>query len=283
MQSEPASGRGMNALTCPECPSSYVIEDRQSGDAVCTGCGLVLEAHAWDSSCLPTGDPMQTVLASQTIGNCPRRLLYASGDSSRARSTIAGTCDLRSASADLGLPSGVADLAARSWESICDEHTCRGDVRDAVRAACIYYACKLFGVPRTKGQLRRACHVTPDLLQRALKLYRHVIRPPLADDVLMSSPTESKDLLAAVVQATVPHLVPSKLQRRVTAQARMADDDISKTGVLEGKTPRVRATAAVGLALERLQLPGREQLAKAAGVSQYTLSRTLALARAHIT
>ena len=271
-------------MQCRECASTDIVQDLQSGDSVCTSCGLVLDDHAWDfDTQLYASEPIQPTLTSQTISNCPKRFLHASGDSSRARSLIVSCCELRMCAATLGLPDSLSDHARKLWETINTDHICRGDLRVGVADAFLYYACKLASFPRSKRKVASCCNVTMDTLNKALKVYSRILRPARSDDVLMAKPTDSADVLASCVQEAVAgSVVPAYIVRKLTAQARLADQRVSDSGVLEGKTPQVRAAAAVSLAMRFLELPNRDKLYKAVGVSIYTLQRTVALVEDHV-
>jgi len=267
-----------------ECGETDIIDDRQTGDSICASCGLVIDDRAWDTSCQSKAEPLgRKTLSSQTITKCPRRLLYASGDASKLRSLVATCCELRIAAANIGLTDSISDTAKQMWEEISDQHVCRGELKLGLMAACIYFSCKLARFPRTKEVVSGACNILPETLGKACKLYNKIRKPARRDSILMCSPTESRDVLSTCISMVGVDLIPQEAVRAVTAKARLADEQITKCGVLEGKTPRVRAAAAISIGMEWSGLSGRERLYAAVHVSQYTLSRTLSVIKAHTT
>lgn len=267
-------------MSCPECGGFELIDDKQSGDCICTSCGLVVQDHAWDTRTYD-GEPLRECLTQQVIGNCPQRLVQAGSDNSKLRSLLATTSHLRKVAGDLMLTEGIILTATRSWEQINAKHICRGEVRVALEAACTYYSCKLAGFARSKQVIAAGFGLSTCALKKGMKVYSQVLRPSQGDVVLMCSPTNSNDILASCVSAVCGLLVPMELERIFLAETRKIDADVRGSGVLEGKTPVVSAAAAISIAMLRRQLAGREKLPEYLPVSPYTLSRTIALIRNH--
>lgn len=268
-------------MQCSECGGCDVVEDRQTGDCVCQGCGLVLEDHAWDFNTHDLSAPLPNeTLTHQVIANCPRKLMHAGNHSSRLRTLATSSSELRWMAGQLTLPDNVLHSALDMWERVHAHHVCRGEMRRALEATCLYFACKLAGFPRPKDLLARAFGLDLAVLNKAFKTYMGIVQPTGKDAALMANPTESRDILASCVAAAVG-LIPDELQRVVLADARKVDEAIHRTGVLEGKTPKVKAAAAISIAMRRRRLMGRNVLWESVGVSEYTLSRTLVMLRMH--
>ncbi|RYF11897.1 MAG: hypothetical protein EOO40_02400, partial [Deltaproteobacteria bacterium] len=171
----------------------------------------------------------------------------------------------------------VAHQAADAWRRITQKQVCRGQVRMGLAAVCLYFECKLAGVPRSKETIVNGCGVPLDAFRKAARLYR------LQESATqLEVPTDSKDVLSDCM-LRLGALVPENLQRRVAACARVADEHITRLGVLEGRTPVVRAAAAISLAMEKVKLKGCGELHRHLDVSQYTLSRALNLIQRHTT
>ena len=262
------------ALFCHECNGTDFVDDRASGDTICTGCGLVAEAHAFQNPYVHDGAPLGTTLTSQTIAKCPRRLLYATGDASRMRGLITSSCDLQSCAARVGLPEMVVQTALSMWEKLLEERLCKGDLRKGLVGACLYFACKACSLARSKATIASACLIPVDVLAKAMKLYAAAHK-----QVQRCLPTESGDLLATSMNRVCG--IPEECRRAVLAAARKIDERINATGVLEGKTPIVGAAAAIHIAIQQAGFPVTK-LHTFLQVSHHTLDRTLAIIRCHV-
>lgn len=259
-------------MECPECLCTAVVEDSSSGDTICTGCGLVLEAHAYQNPAVHEGAIMVPVLGSQTISRCPRSLLHATGDASRLRSLITSTADLRAACSRLELPDVIVEHAAILWAEVLEHRTCKGNCRKGLMAACIYFACKFAQVGRPRDVVAASCFLPPYELAKAIRMYATVHS---SKDVTQCAPTDSSDVLAMCVNRAID-IIPDNLQRKVTAKARVEDVAICRLGVLEGRTPVLRAAVAIHFTMARYSLP-TGKLAKSLGMSPPTLSRAVSL------
>lgn len=270
-------------LCCGECGGVEVVEDRQTGDSVCHDCGLVLEDRAWDvnSHDLCAAPLSQTNLPQHIIANCPQSFIHAYEHSSRTRTLAASASQIRWMAGQLALTNSITEGAVCAWEEIHRRHVCRGDLRRGVEAACIYNSCKLAGFPRPKQRILDVCTISASTLTKAIKLYVAVLKPHQGDMVVLGTPTDSQNILASCCAMAVPDVVPVHMERQVLADARLVNEEVHKTGVLEGKTPQVKAAAAISIAMQRRGLPNREKLYEYVKVSDHTLSRTLALLRHH--
>lgn len=249
------------------------MEDAQSGDTICTSCGLVLQDRAFQLPPVHYGAPMEDVLVGQTITNCTRRLRHAAADSGRLRGLVASTCDLQAAAARINLPQAITDTASELWKQVLAHRTCKGAHRQGLAGACIYFSCKLVGFPRPKSAIADALFLPVTALARAIKVY---LSMGLQHEAGTARPTESRDVLAAAVSIVAP----AGQERRVLAKARVSDEEVTATGVLEGRTPRVRAAVAIIVALEQLALPA-QSVHKELGICANTIQRSLATFRAN--
>ena len=263
-------------MQCHECFCCDLVDDACTGDTICTGCGLVLDQQAFVNPAVHDGAVMEEVLTTQKIANCPRRLQFAGGDSSKLRGGVAGSCEIQTVSGRLALPEPTAELACKLWKDIVHKRTCKGDLRKGILAASIYFACKVSGFPRPKRSIAAACGTPVDVVAKGIKLHLQLSR---SEQMQTAKPADSGDVLA-VHLAAAAHLVPCHLSRRTLAHARKLDAEITNAGILEGKTPHVRAAAALYITLKDLGLPAAE-LPDAAGISRHTLTRTLAVLNAH--
>ena len=262
-------------MECPECLCTSVVEDSVSGDTICTGCGLVLEAHAYQNPAVHEGAVMVPVLRSQTFSRCPRRLLHAAGDAPRLRSLITSTADVRAACSRLELPDVIVEHATVLWSDVLEHRTCKSNCRKGLMAACIYFACKFAQVGRPRDVVAASCFLPAYELAKAIRIYATIHS---SKDVTQCAPTDSSDVLAMCVNRAID-VIPDSLQRKVTAKARVENERICRLGVLEGRTPILRAAVAIYFTMSTYSLPAGK-LAKSVGLSQPTLSRAVSLVTA---
>lgn len=266
-------------IACVECNvPTEVVEDYRTGDCICTACGLVLDSHRLECTDFTHSGVLEDVLASQIIRDCPRSLLHA-GSNASVRSGIQACCTIEVCAAKAMLPDAVISHAKQLWSDVSCRKLCRGHIRAGLTAACVYIACKMAQFPRSKSTLAAVFGLSVDVISKGIKLYMKLSKPRLEHSALLSAATDSKDLLGKCTSECP--FISEEDMRSVTAKARIADAELSQSGVLEGKTPQVRAAAAISIALQRMGLKGGDQLHTALHISQYTLSRTLSLVRSH--
>ena len=64
-----------------------------------------------------------------------------------------GIATIREMSARIHLPRPIQDSAAKTFKDVLESKALRGRSNEAQAAACLYYACRKEGVPRTfKGK-----------------------------------------------------------------------------------------------------------------------------------
>lgn len=260
-------------MQCTECQSWDIIEDAQSADTICTSCGLVLDSHAYATPPIHEGAVMEDLLGHQTISNCPTNLKHLGCDSQQ-RTLVISAYNVATVASRICLSDNLILLSQQLWKQVCEARVFRGELRKGMMAACIYMACKLGGFSRPKSTVADACETSTGATSKALKLYFK-----LQGEQVHSAALDSADVLAQVSRSLCSLLQPYD-PRKVLAQARLIDHNICTSGVLEGKTPRVRASAALYMTLEKLGA-SCEGFAAAVGISQHTLSRTLTVIRTH--
>lgn len=266
-------------MNCPECPcETDVVTDCCSGDTICTSCGLVLDHHGWDTRSFTDAQPLESVLTSQTISNCPGRFKRAAGDSSKLRNLVSTNSSISSHAAAMALPQPVIKLSQELWEQISLNHVWRGDIRLGVIAACIYFACKLSSVPRTKVAVANIVGAASEAMKRGCKACHQHLQLSSCHARCLHSSTDSKDVIG-MLAGSCCGLVGDDQTRRLLAAARQIDHAVTESGVLEGRTPQVRASAALAVAAERLQLCSLKAFCKKMKVSFYTLTRTVAVVK----
>ncbi|KAJ4803877.1 Transcription initiation factor IIB [Rhynchospora pubera] len=184
-------------LYCFECRrETVIIVDHAAGDAICSECGLVLEARSIDESSewrtfsddtndndpnrvggptnpLLSNGGLSTIITKSSgtrsgslfseIGRLQNRMSHSASDQAliRAFGKIGDMADR------LGLVNTIKDRANELYKRL-DEKSAKSRNQDAIFAACIYIACRQENAPRTIKEIcTAACGVTKKDLGRA--------------------------------------------------------------------------------------------------------------------
>ncbi|KAJ3690728.1 hypothetical protein LUZ61_019892 [Rhynchospora tenuis] len=187
-------------LYCFECKrETVIVVDHAAGDAICTECGLVLEARSidegleWrtfsddsnDKDPNRVGSPTNPLLSGSglsititkssgtrsdlcfsKVGQVQNQMSHSASDHVliRAFGKITDMADR------LGLVNTIKDRANELYKRLDENKSVKGRNQDAIVAACIYIACRQENTPRTlKEMCTAACGVTKKDLGRAKK------------------------------------------------------------------------------------------------------------------
>ncbi|XP_057483889.1 transcription initiation factor IIB-like [Actinidia eriantha] len=164
----------MADLYCPECKrATEVVLDHASGDAVCSECGLVLEAHSIDETSEwrtfadsadnhdPTrvGGPTSPLLSDGGLStvisgpNGPSLARWHNHGSEADRSLIQAFKAIATMSDRLGLVATIKDRANEIYKKVEEQKHVRVRHQDAILAACVYIACRQEDKPRTVKEI----------------------------------------------------------------------------------------------------------------------------------
>uniref|UniRef100_A0A7E4VGY3 Transcription initiation factor IIB n=1 Tax=Panagrellus redivivus TaxID=6233 RepID=A0A7E4VGY3_PANRE len=186
----------MSSLQCPIHPDANLIEDHRAGDIICPECGLVVGDRLVDvgtewrsfsnekSGTDPSrvGAPENPVMgasdlstsimvgfgasdSSQGLANAQRKNM---NNSDRQMNQAIGI--IREMSERIHLARPIQDSAAKVFKQILDSKALRGRSNEAQAAACLYFACRKEGVPRTFKEICAVSRVSKKDIGKCFKL-----------------------------------------------------------------------------------------------------------------
>lgn len=168
---------GYQEKRCNDCGGNDFVEDHSAGDLVCTGCGLVVEAHLIDerSEWRTFSDKDKDTVDPNRVGGPSNPLLsdgglstvigkvQGDGGSSFAlnrlharsnnpdRTLVSAIKQISLMCESLHLPSVVKDRACEVYKQVLDYNKIKGRGAATVHAACIFVACRLEGDQYTRS------------------------------------------------------------------------------------------------------------------------------------
>jgi transcription initiation factor TFIIB len=206
--------------SCPNCLSEKnIFQDSSNGYKICTNCGLVI-SHllendaewrwygAHDSKGLdPTrcGIPVNPLLPKSSMGTYIGGNKY--GSLQRLHSWNAMPSDERSLwhvfedinikTQNSGLVSKIKDEAKMYYKMLSCKSECiegiltRGTVREGIKAACLFVACKNNGVPRSSVEISKMFGINPTDVTKGLKKFIEIeMKKDIQINVNVSNPQD---------------------------------------------------------------------------------------------
>ena len=282
------------AHTCPQCGSTKLVSDRQTGERVCSQCGLVVTENivdtgpeyrvfnlqeARDRRRTGTGYSMSvydrglsTVIKGDTDASGKRldyltqmkmRRLQRQDNRSKVNETQARNLSIAMAELDrmaseLHLSQNVKENAALIYRRALKKDLIRGRSIDAFVAASLYAACRLLKVPRPLKEVSKA---SKRLHSEVAMTYRLLVRElqlkPPVDEPYKFIPS-----IAAKLEISQPT---EQLAVKILRKA-------EENKALTGKDPRGLAAAALYMACqETKERRVQRVIARAAGTTEVTL------------
>lgn len=185
------------AKRCPQCGGARLVRDRERGELVCAGCGLVIEdtlldagpdwrAHDADRR-RHAGPPLTETLHDRGISSqIGKRDLDASGRQlspeqaarfrrlrrwsrrlpNHERTLTEALQEQGRMCSLLGLPRDVREEAARVFREV-RSRLLRGRSIECAAAAALYLACRERGIRRSLEEFAARCGIEPKKLRRA--------------------------------------------------------------------------------------------------------------------
>ncbi len=186
-----------NSNFCPEC-MGQIISIQNTGDIVCSQCGLVIKEKRIDFSHSGkraftsqekklrdrTGSPisilvpdmgLSTVIDKKKINNpdLKRAAKWNSRITWDKRNMLIATTELKRICSNLNLPNQIKMEAVRLYKRVFKRKLLRGRSINGVVAACIYYACREKRIPRTFQEILDETSVNAKDVRR---YYRTILR-----------------------------------------------------------------------------------------------------------
>lgn len=286
-----SNGRPLEKLRCPECGGSKFVRDEDSGEIVCSNCGLVLQQDLVDLrpewrktetgekpasrvgppsrlSLPEKGLPTPIVVSRDAHGRrlTPQvaremwRLRYRDmrTQPDKARNLRRAFTELGRLSDRLKIPAPVREHAALVYRQALDQNLVAGRSIPGMVAAALYAACRRFRVPRS---LKEVTDESGRRRKEVARNYRLLLKE-LSLEVPVVDPTRRVSRIAtkAKVSPSTETLAVRILQRAMQARHSI------------GKDPRGLAAAALYLAAQRTgEHVTQRELAEIAGVTEVTI------------
>lgn len=170
----------------------------------------------------------------------------------------------------LGLPENILYSAKIKYKKFVEAVLCRGTVRTAIKAHCIFQACKEMGVNRTSKEISDAFGIKERDISRTTDTYKE--QNPDTVEVHMTMP---KDLVARFFNS-----IEIEDKGRIKMKCISACVQIENCVKLQGRTPKAVACAVIFVTLAGKM--AKKQVCDICGVSPPTLSKLEPIVRAEL-
>jgi transcription initiation factor TFIIB len=280
---------------CPECGSSNLVHDYDTGETVCGDCGLVLYEQMMDKGPewraftqeekasrsrvgVPTSYSVHDKGLSTAISQVDRdafgrklplstRLQMWRLRKWQIRSRVHSSIDrnLAQAMAELDrlsdkvyIPPPIKEKAAVTYRKALDKGLVRGRSIAAIAAAALYAACRGTGTPRTLREIAEASLVDKKDVARCYRLLLREldVHMPIADPLTYVSKIAERTGISGKTQGIAIGILREARKRRAAA----------------GKDPMGLAAASLYIAcLKNNEKKTQKDIAEAAGVTEVTV------------
>lgn len=280
---------------CPECGSTNLIHDYDTGETICGDCGLVLHEQMMDKGPewraftqeekesrsrvgVPTSYSVHDKGLSTAISRVDRdafgrklplstklqmwRLrkwqIRSRVHSSIDRNLAQAMAELDRLSDKVHAPSSVKEKAAVIYRKALDKGLVRGRSIAAITAAALYAACRTSATPRTLREISEASLVNKKDVARCYRLLLREldVQMPIADPLTYVSKIAEKTGISGKTQGLA-----IKILR-----------DAKKSRAAAGKDPMGLAAAALYIAcMQTNEKKTQKDIAEAAGVTEVTV------------
>lgn len=191
------SDENINLNICPEC-KGQIITIQDTGEVVCSQCGLVLKERIIDFSHSGkraftaqekkirerTGSPISILLPDMGLSTVIDKKNIVNPDLKRAakwnsriswekRNLLIATTELKRICSNLNLPDYIKIEAISLYKKAFKRKLLRGRSINGMVAACIYYACREKRIPRTLQEILDETSVSAKDVRR---FYRTLIK-----------------------------------------------------------------------------------------------------------
>jgi len=280
---------------CPECESTNLVHDYDTGETICGNCGLVIqdvmmdEGPEWRAFTqeekasrsrvgIPTSYSVHDKGLSTSIDRIDRdafgrklplstrlqmwRLrkwqIRSRVHSSIDRNLAQAMTELDRLSDKVSAPAAVKEKAALIYRKALDEGLVRGRSIAAIAAASLYASCRITGTPRNLREISNASLVKRKDVARCYRLLLRKldIRMPIADPLIYISKIAQKSDVPGYIQSEAVKILNESRSRHVSA----------------GKDPMGLAAAALYIACKQAgEKKTQKEIADAAGVTEVTV------------
>jgi len=284
-----------NEDICPECGSTYIVKDPDSGELICSTCGLVMrettinEGPEWRAftpvekdNRSRVGVPLSYAVHDKGLTTMIGRIgrdafgrqipvetklqmlrlrkwqIRSRVHSSVDRNLAQAMAELDRLSDKLHIPQGIKEKSAVIYRKALERGLVRGRSISAITAASLYAACRMTQTPRT---LREITNQSPISKKDIARCYRLMLREL---DIQMPKPDP---------QLRVPKIAAKVgVGERTQQQAVQILRDAEKLKSTAGKDPMGLAAAALYIACVMCdEKRTQKMIADAAGVTEVTI------------
>eukprot|EP00658_Telonema_sp_P-2_P028243 TRINITY_DN2167_c0_g2_i1.p1 TRINITY_DN2167_c0_g2~~TRINITY_DN2167_c0_g2_i1.p1 ORF type:complete len:360 (+),score=66.25 TRINITY_DN2167_c0_g2_i1:135-1214(+) len=279
---------------CKMCPDDNpdVVEDYATGDAICRGCGLVIEGGIIDMSSEwrtfasdgNTADPSRVGAASNPLlndsglstmvardtgggGDNPmadnlRKWNNRGAQSSQDRNLINAFREIDRISEHMALPGKIATTSKEYYAKVEKNKTLRGRSSEAIIAACVYIGCRMEAVPRTLKEIAGQTNATKKEIGTSFTYIKKLLKLNESMDTI-----RPENYLARFCSYL-------QLPEGIRAAAGFVADKSMEMRLVAGKSPISVAAAAIFFVCqlcEEKHVKDKGQISKIAGVSEVTI------------
>jgi len=292
---EKAAAKPKVADKCPECSSTNLVHDYDSGETICSNCGLVVSQQMLDKGPewraftqeeknsrsrvgVPTSYSVHDKGLSTAIGRVDRdafgrklplstrlqmwRLrkwqIRSRVHSSVDRNLAQAMAELDRLSDKLYIPPTIKEKAAVVYRKSLEKGLVRGRSIAAIAAAALYAACRNSETPRTLREISEASLVDKKDVARCYRLLLREldIQMPIADPMTYISKIAERTGISGQTQGLAIKILRDAKRRRAAS----------------GKDPMGLAAAALYIAcLQSNEKKTQKDIAEAAGVTEVTV------------
>jgi transcription initiation factor TFIIB len=283
------------AEICPECSSKNLVHDYDTGETICSGCGLVLFEQMLDKGPewraftqqekasrsrvgMPTSYSIHDKGLSTTISQIDkdamgRRLSLSTRlqmwrlrkwqirsrvHSSTDRNLAQAMAELERLSSKVSLSQPIKEKAAVIYRKALDKGLVRGRSINAISAAALYAACRKSGSPKALREVAEASLVDKKDVARCYRLLLQELdfHMPISDPLTYVSKIAEKNGVSGKTQGAAIVILRTARQQRFSA----------------GKDPMGMAAAAIYIAcVQNNEKITQKDIAEAAGVTEVTV------------
>jgi transcription initiation factor TFIIB len=291
---------------CPECESTNLVHDYDTGETICGSCGLVIQDVTMDEGPewraftreekesrsrvgIPTSYSVHDKGLSTSIDRIDRdafgrklplstrlqmwRLrkwqIRSRVHSSIDRNLAQAMTELDRLSDKVSAPAAVKEKAALIYRKALDEGLVRGRSIAAIAAASLYAACRITGTPRNLREVSTASLVKKKDIARCYRLLLRKlnIRMPIADPLIYITKIAQRSGVPGYIQAAAVKIINEAKSRHISA----------------GKDPMGLAAAALYIACKQAgEKKTQKDIADAAGVTEVTVRNRFKNLKRHL-
>uniref|UniRef100_A0A914Y4N6 Transcription initiation factor IIB n=1 Tax=Panagrolaimus superbus TaxID=310955 RepID=A0A914Y4N6_9BILA len=280
----------MASLTCPRHPDAHLVEDHRAGDIICPECGVVVgdrlvdvgtewrsfsnersgtdpsRVGAPENPILGTGDLSTSIMvgfgaseSSQGLANAQRK---NTNNTERQLNQALGI--IRDMSERIHLTRPIQDSAAKVFKQILDSKALRGRSNEAQAAACLYFACRKEGVPRTFKEICAVSRVSKRDIGKCFKLILKTLETSIEQ-------ITSADFMSRFCGNLNLHVSVQAAATRIAKKAVELD-------LVAGRSPISIAAAAIYMASQAsTEKRSAKEIGEIAGAAEQTVRQTYKL------